>query len=89
MAQPLEKDSLTKRLAAQRAPVMISGSRLIESASFLKQARLALLNWTKEVYTHSDQVDQHTHEVMEVLGMANQLENLRMKLDVKASRFGA
>ena len=67
---------------------LVSGAKLREAANYAKSSRLALLNFVKEVYAGQENVDQHTDHVLEVLSMAQQFENLRMRLDVKASIFG-
>jgi hypothetical protein len=68
--------------------VFVSGEKLREAAGYAKSSRLALLNWTKQVYANQENVDQNTDHVMEALSMAQQFENLRMKLEAKAAVFG-
>jgi hypothetical protein len=67
---------------------LVSGAKLSEAARYAKSSRLALLNWTSEVYHNQDNVDAHTEHVREALEMAEQFERLRMRLDAKASVFG-
>src|SRR5579859_460986 len=66
----------------------VSGEKLREAAQYAKSSRLCLLNWTKQVYANQDNVDANTDHVEEVLGLARQFENLRMRLEAKASVFG-
>jgi len=86
--------AIRERLLQERKPSngalrsYVSGRKLHEAAEYAKASRLALLNWTKEVYEGQENVDQNTEHVMEVLAMAQRFENLRMQLEAKASVFG-
>jgi hypothetical protein len=70
------------------APGILRGTKLAESGVYLKSARMGLVNWTKEVYANSDTLEMHVVHVQEVLRMADQLEDLRAKIEAKASLFG-
>ncbi len=83
-------------LAARRQPenggngarAFVNGGKLRESAGYLGSARMATLNWVRELYIATDKVDLHTEDVREVLDIARQLESLRLRLEAKASVFG-
>jgi hypothetical protein len=67
---------------------MLTGKKLAEASNYLKGARAALVNWTREVYANSDAIDMQLVHIQETLRAADQLEDLRAKLEMKASIFG-
>jgi hypothetical protein len=79
----------TRPLAANGIRAFLSGKKLEESAIYLKSARLALLNWVKEAYAQDGDVDENTIDIIEVLSASEQLEDLRLRMAAKASKFGA
>ena len=79
----------TRSLAANSLRAFLSGKKLEESAIYLKSARLALLNWVKEAYANDGDVDEHTVDIIEVLAASERLEDLRLRIAAKASKFGA
>jgi hypothetical protein len=103
MAQ-LNKNELASKLLKQRGltpvepgndgPVFstsaVNGheSKLTESGRYLKAARICLLTWVRDHYRDANNVDSDTDSVSEILSMASQLENLRARVDVKASILG-
>lgn len=66
----------------------VTGAKLKEASGYLKSARAALINWTREVYANADALEMQLPHVQEVLGQAEQLEYLRAKLEAKGSIFG-
>jgi hypothetical protein len=94
----MNKNALADKLLASRrlppvapngdspiASIVPTGSKLSEAASYLKSARICLLTWVRANYVNSDNVDQNTDHVRELLAIANSLEGTRATLDVKAS----
>jgi hypothetical protein len=68
---------------------IVSGAKLTEAAAYLKQARIAVLNWSKEAYLGADQVDRHIDDIREILDLSETLLKARMRLEAKAQVFGA
>jgi hypothetical protein len=94
----MNKNALADKLLASRrlppvapngdSPIVHTGSKLSEAASYLKSARVCLLTWVRENYVNATNVDQNTDDVRELLSIAQDLEDTRARLDVKASIHG-
>lgn len=95
----MDKNTLANKLLASRhlPPIApngdkpdgaVYGSKLSEAASYLKSARICLLTWVRQNYVNAPNVDHNTEDVRELLSMAQDLEDTRAKLDVKASILG-
>ena len=63
-------------------------SRIADASVHLKAARLSLLTWIREHYVHSNNITENLDTVKEFLELAEKLENIRARLDVKASLHG-
>lgn len=92
----MDKTKLAERLAHRQlppaangaVPTHLNGAKLGEAAAYLKSARICVLSWVRQNYVLSENVDQHTDDVRDLLAWSDQLDDLRMKLEVKASIFG-
>ena len=89
--------TVRERLLAERKrdtpgmPTMrpiVNGEKLKEAASYLKSARLAMLNWTKELYAGTENIDLQVDHLQDVLKFCDAVETLRGRLEIKASVFG-
>lgn len=91
LADRAPRDARTNNAPANGSLVrgFVTGQKLVEASGYLKSARAALINWTKEVYANADALDMQLPHVQEILGEAERLENLRARLEVKGSIFGA
>lgn len=88
----VQAGAVREKLMAARggngAASFVTGQKLAEAGTYLKSARTAVLNWTKEVYANSETVELHLVDVQEALQAADRLDDLRAKLEAKASKFG-
>lgn len=90
----MERKEVAARLATRApngasAPVIHqNGAKLAEAAGYLKSARICVLTWVRGNYVDSPHVDHNTDQVRELLAIAQTLEDIRAKLDVKASILG-
>lgn len=66
----------------------LTGKKLAEAARYLTSSRTALINWTKEAYANSDQIEAQLDHVQEVLAMADKIAELGKKTEFKARLFG-
>ena len=67
------------------APVRPNSAKISEAEGYLKSARMCLLNWVRESYVESNNVTENIDNVAEMLAWSTRLENLRIKLNYKAS----
>jgi len=71
--------------SAARAGI-VTGEKLGEAARYLKSARSATLAWVREAAAAS--VELNAEHMQEVLNIADRLEDIRGRLEAKASLFG-
>jgi len=73
---------------AMNGVVVVRGEKLAEAAGYLKQARICLLEWMKQACLGADQVDRHIEDIEDVVRFARELQEMRGRLDIKASALG-
>ncbi len=79
------KDADDGRAGAARAG--LSGMKLAQASLHLRDARKALIDWTRELYANRAE-EKGIEDLMEVLDWAHRLEDLRFKISAKGSVFG-
>jgi hypothetical protein len=93
----MDKTKLAERLANRQlppaaangaVPTHLNGAKLAEAATYLKSARTCVLTWVRQNYVLSENVDQYTDDVRDLLAWAEMLGDMRRKLEVKASILG-
>lgn len=89
----MQSAAVRERLLADRkangaSREILTGKKLAEAAAYLKNARTALVGWTREVYANSDALDLHLVHVQEMLSTADNLEKIAGKIQQRAEIFG-
>lgn len=67
----------------------ITGDKLKEAARYLKAARTAIFNWTREVSASTERMETDAEHLHEALGIAIEMERKIAVLEMKARLYGA
>lgn len=67
----------------------MTGDKLKEAAGYLKAARTAIFNWTREVSASTERMETDAEHLHEALGIAIELEKKIAVLKMKAHLYGA
>lgn len=65
-----------------------NGKKIGEAAGYLKSSRVCVLTWVREMVLANDNLNENVDEISEMLDVAQRLEDIRAKLDVRASVLG-
>lgn len=64
------------------------GKKLAEAASYLDSARKAMLKWTRETASHSDNYETDADHLREVLAFCATLQKMKTTIEFKAHLYG-
>ena len=69
-------------------PTRPDGTKIAVASAHLREARLLLLGWSRDAFRGSDNVTDDVEDVQIMLHYADMIEQLRAKLEVRASIIG-